>query len=300
MNLGFNVGAHLAAADVVVVVESAVPWIPKTTKLRPDAKIVHIGADPLATRFPFREFEADLLITGDATAALTLLRDALAGAKANGVEVRRQAAATARADMQAAKARLVEQVKNQTPIHPAWLAHCLNALKSPDAIIVNELGLPASQLELEVPLSYIGSGLAGGLGMGLGAGLGAKLAAPEREVIAAVGDGSYMFGTPLSYHFVARAENLPTLTLIANNRAWNAVRQSTLDVYPGGHASKANVMPLVDLKPAPDYEKVIESCGGRGERVDAPDALMGALERGFAAIRSGTPALLNIRMQNRM
>ena len=91
--------------------------------------------------------------------------------------------------------------------------------------------------------------LAGGLGMGLGAALGAKLAAPEREVIVAVGDGSYMFGNPLPYHYVARAENLPTLTIIANNQTWHAVRQATLDVYPDGAAAKANVMPLTELKP---------------------------------------------------
>ena len=51
-------------------------------------------------------------------------------------------------------------------------------------------------------------------GISLGAALGAKLAAPGREVIAVVGDGSYMFGNPLPYHFVARAERLPILTIV--------------------------------------------------------------------------------------
>ena len=51
---------------------------------------------------------------------------------------------------------------------------------------------------------------------------------------------------------------VPTLTVIANNQSWLAVRQSALDVYPDGAAAKANVMPLTELKPAPDYEKVIE------------------------------------------
>src|SRR5262249_58055951 len=111
------------------------------------------------------------------------------------------------------------------------------------------------------PQSYGGAVLAGGLGFGLGAGLGAKLAAPEREVIVPVGDGSYMFGNPIPYHYVARAENLPTLTVVANNQSWLAVRQSTLDVFPDGHAAKANVMALTELKPSPDYEKVIETCG---------------------------------------
>ena len=89
-------------------------------------------------------------------------------------------------------------------------------------------------------------------------------------MIVTVGDGSYMFGNPLPYHYVGRAENLPTLTIITNNMMWGAVRQSTLDVYPDGRAAKANVMPLTELKPSPDFEKVIETCGGHGEKVEGP------------------------------
>ena len=76
-----------------------------------------------------------------------------------------------------------------------------------------------------------------------------------------------------------------------------AVKRATLDVYPEGRAAKANVMPLTELKPAPDYEKVIETCGGHGEKVEAPADLMPALKRGLAAVRSGTPALLNVLTQ---
>ncbi|MBI3436118.1 MAG: thiamine pyrophosphate-requiring protein [Proteobacteria bacterium] len=303
MNLGFLPGTHLADADVVVVIDSAVPWIPKTQKLRHDAKIVHIGADPLISRYPFRAFEADLLIAGDSAAALAMLQECLAIAmkgKQAAIAARRKAVAAVRAEMRARREKLLATVRDQSPVHPAWLAHCLNQFKARDAIIVNELGVPPGILELDAPLSYIGSSTAGGLGFALGAALGAKLAAPAREVIAAVGDGSYMFGNPLPFHYVARAEKLATLTIVANNHAWHAVRQSTLDVFPDGKAAKANVMPLVELNPAPDYEKVIETCGGHGERVDNPAALLGALERVFACIRAGTPALLNVMTQNRM
>jgi len=51
-------------------------------------------------------------------------------------------------------------------------------------------------------------------------------------VISVVGDGSYMFGNPLPFHYVGRAENLATLTIISNNQSWHAVRASTLDVFP--------------------------------------------------------------------
>ncbi len=174
---------------------------------------------------------------------------------------------------------------------PSVIAACLNELKSEDAIIINELGVPISQLQLTKPGSYMGGLLAGGLGFGLGAAFGAKLAAPEREVISVVGDGSYMFGNPLPFHYVGRAENLPTLTIISNNQSWHAVRASTLDVFPQGHAAKANAMPLTELKPTPDYEKLISTCGGVGEKVERPGDLMAALKRCFEAVRSGTPAL---------
>jgi acetolactate synthase-1/2/3 large subunit len=103
-----------------------------------------------------------------------------------------------------------------------------------------------------------------------------------------------MFGNPIPYHFVAQAENLPTLTIVTNNLSWHAVRTSTLDVYPDGAAAKANTMALTELKPSPDFEKAIEICGGYGEKVEDPAEVPHALRRGFAKVRSGTPALLNV------
>src|SRR5260370_30927879 len=119
-----------------------------------------------------------------------MLRESLAHGMRGGtaaMEGRRRALGETRQEMIARRQNLIAQVKDQTPIHPLYLAHCLNELKAKDAIIVNELGLPVGGLDLTTPRSYLGSSLAGGLGFGLGGGLGAKLAAPEREVIAAVG-----------------------------------------------------------------------------------------------------------------
>jgi acetolactate synthase-1/2/3 large subunit len=302
MHVGFEPGAFLPKADVVVVLESAVPWLPNVTTPRRDAKVVHISTDPLVARVPFREVEADMVIAGTALAALSMLREELADAmkgKTAAMDRRRKAIAAAREEIAARRKKLLETVKDQVPVHPAWLAHCVNQVKSPDAIIVSELGLPVAQLDLKKPRSYMGGLISGGLGFGLGAALGAKLAAPEREVIVGVGDGSYLFGNPLSYHHVGRAEKLPTLTIVANNAAWHAVRHATLDVFPDGAAAKANVMPLTQLKPSPDFEKVIETCGGRGERVETPAAVLPALERGFKSVRDGTPVTLNVMTQAR-
>jgi acetolactate synthase-1/2/3 large subunit len=302
MNLGFEAGAWISKADVVIVLESVIPWIPRSGGPRKDAKIINISADPLQTRYPFKEIEADLLIAGDPAAALRMLRECLAGipkAKNGAADNRRAAVTTAREEGKARRKKLIETVKDQSPIHLAYLAHCINQVKAENAIVVSELGVPQAALTLTQPRSFMGGLLSGGLGFGLGAALGAKLAAPEREVITTVGDGSYMFGNPLPYHYVGRAEKLPTLTIVANNMMWGAVRQSTLDVYPDGRAAKANVMPLTELRPSPDFEKVVETCGGRGEKVTSAADLLPALERSLDAVRSGTPATLNVMTQAR-
>ncbi len=302
MHLGHDPGFLLPKADVVIAIDSAVPWMPRNHQPRKDAKVIHISFDPLETRYPFREIESDLLIAGSSLVALTMLREILAETmrgKKSAIESRRKALAALREEIVRKRRKLIETVKDQTPIHPAWLAACINQVKSEDAVVISELGAPMPMLHLGNASTYMGGLLSGGLGFGLGAGLGAKLAAPHREVIVTVGDGSYMFGNPIPYHYVARAESLPTLTVIANNQSWLAVRQSTLDVFPEGHAAKANVMALTELKPSPDYEKVIETCGGRGERVEAPDALVPALRRGLDAVRAGTPTTLNVMTQAR-
>ena len=155
-------------------------------------------------------------------------------------------------------------------------------MKSEDAIVDQRARRAAGAARSDQAAHLHGQRcLSGGLGFGLGAALGAKLAAPEREVIVTVGDGSYMFGNPVPYHYRRpRREPADPHHRRQQPDRGCAVRQSTLDVYPDGDAAKANVMPLTELKPSPDYEKVVEICGGHGEKVEGPTELLPALERG--------------------
>ena len=297
MHLGFQSAPWLDKADAILVLESVVPWIPHAAAPRRDATIIHMSGDPLAARYPFREIETDLLITGEITSGLTMLRAALGEAtkgKAAAIAARHKTITAAHDDMIAKRRAMIEKVRNQRPIHPAWLAACVSEQKAQDAIVISELGLGIGNLDLTAPGSYMGNLISGGLGFALGAGLGAKLAAPDREVIVSCGDGSYMFGNPIPYHFVGQAEKLPTLTIVTNNLSWHAVRVSTLDVYPDGSAAKANTMPLTELTPSPQFEKAIEICGGYGEKLENPAEVPAALGRAFDKVRSGTPAMLNV------
>src|SRR5262249_33526331 len=152
-------------ADVVVVLDCVIPWIPAAGGPRKDAKIIHISADPLVVRYPFKEIDADLLIAGDSCAALRGLRECLghAAEKNGAADARRRTVATAREENAARKKKLIETVKDQAPIHLAYLAHCLNQVKAKDAIVISELGVPVTQLDFTAPRSYMGNLLSGGL-----------------------------------------------------------------------------------------------------------------------------------------
>jgi acetolactate synthase-1/2/3 large subunit len=297
MNLGTVTGPVLEAADLVLVVDAPVPWIPRYATPGAGAKVIHLGSDPAACRVPFRGFRCDLAVAGESALGYVMLHAALAGrlkGRQAAVDARRTRIAALREEARQRRARVLAEAEKMSPIHPAWLAHCLSRVKNDDAIVVNEIGVPMDFLQVDRPGCFLPGGGAGGLGRGLGEALGAKLAAPDRQVITALGDGSYMFCVPTAAHFVARAEKLPTLTIVSNNAQWFAVRGATMAMYPSGNASRANALPLVDLNPSPDFTKTIEACGGRGERVEDPAKLTGALERSLKAVDDGTPALLNV------
>ena len=301
MNLGPASPATLKAADVIVVIDSAVPWIPRFGEPNPSAKLIHIGHDPMFARYPYRGFEMDLAIAGDPGAAMSMLNDMLAvklAKKQDAVETRRKRILEQRAAVDDRRRAAVEQGAAMSPMSYAWVGHCVNQVKGAKDIVSDELGIGMDMLDMDEPGCFLSTS-SGALGMGLGQALGAKVAAPDRQVITCVGDGSYMFGVPSAAHFVGKAENLPTMTIIMNNSQWWAVRRATVGMYPDGLASKANSLPIVDLTPSPDYEKITEAFGGYGERVEDPAKLLPALERGYKKLQDGQQVTINAVVRTR-
>src|SRR4029077_19385937 len=64
MNAGWEPHALLKDADLVLCIECDVPWIPAQGGPNAEAKVVHIGPDPLYARYPMRGFRTDLALTG--------------------------------------------------------------------------------------------------------------------------------------------------------------------------------------------------------------------------------------------
>jgi len=297
MHGGYEVDPWLESADAVLVLDCDVPWIPSARQPRPGVGVIQAGIDPLFSRYPLRGFRSDVTIAGSPQKIIAALDAALGahaqGALQRGSEARRKRVAQL-GQARAAEARqAIERARGARPMGFAWVTHCLSRAAGEEAVFVNEYPLVRSALRATRPGGFFGSSPVGGLGWGLPAALGAKLAAPERMVVAALGDGSYMFANPLACHQTAAEYGIATLSVVFNNGGYGAVERATRAMYPQGKAVRG-ATPLAWFRNSPAFERAIEACGGYGERVEDAEALPAALERALRAVQGGRQALLNV------
>ncbi len=286
-------GKLLSEADLVLVWESDVPWYPSEQGPAPGARVVQIGEDPLYARYPMRSFPSDLTIRGASLPLLEALEQALEQRRPD--TAARHASLSQRSNtLRADCAAQAERDGRGEVCTLAWLNHCLRAVVDDETMLVNEYSFRHEYCPLPGPGSLFGISAAGGLGWGFGAALGAKLAAPDRTVIALLGDGAYMFANPTACHFASQAHNLPVLVVIYNNTLYGAVRRATLDMFADGTAAQTDGRFMAELGPAPAFEKIVQAHDGHGERVSRPAELPGALQRALQAVRGGRQALVNV------
>ena len=181
-----------------------------------------------------------------------------------------------------------------SPIHPHELGRVLAESIDNNAIVVTE-NLTGKYESFRFGFredEHMLVGTSGAaLGWGIGAATGAKLAAPDRQVVCSIGDGSVMysaagFWTQVRYH-------IPVLTVVWNNRNYQTVRQA-FHAYGGRMASSGKYAGMYLGDPDIDFVKLAASQGVGGERVEAGRDLPGALQRGIKATRDGNPYLVEV------
>ena len=295
MHFGYEPGSLLTDSDLVIVLESDVPWIPHLTHPPAGCRVAHMGEDPFYVRYPMRSFPSDLAVQAGVTNALTALLAA--------VEPRLQ---MADARIASRRTRLTERMRNRRAqlakdssagehISPEYLSRVIGETVGPDAVIFNEYPLRPDHCAREKPGTFYALGPAGGLGWGFGAALGAKLAAPDKFIVATLGDGAHMFGNPTVAHWVSAVHQLPVLTIVFNNSRYGAVRKATLSMFKDGVAGEDDGRTLADLDPAPPYDEIAHAQGAYAERVEKPSDLPDALKRAREAVVEGRrQALLNV------
>lgn len=297
---GFDPSKGLAGADLCLLLDVDVPWLPKFTRPDSGTRFLHIDVDPLKQDFPMWGFATDLRVQADCAAALG---DVLAAVRARADDAFRQRVkertagwARERDERQTAIAAAGAQPGMSNALSPAFVCAAVNRAIAAEDIVVNEAirNSPAvlAQIRRTVPGTLIGCS-GGGLGYSGGIALGARLARPDRRVVQVVGDGGFHFSTPTSVYSVAQRERLPILTVVLDNGGWQAVKEAVLRVYPDGEAKDADEFHARIGTEVRRFDQVAQAFGAHGEYVSEPEQLEAALRRCVEAVDGGRAAVLH-------
>ena len=299
---GYNPAAFTEQADFGLMVDVDVPWIPKTTRVNPNAYWAQLDVDAIKRDIPMWGFPLNARIEGDSVRLIVQLIEIIESSATP--EFKTKAAArglafkTAHAQNKQKAASLAQAKGVVNAINPHYLCAVMGQKIDLHDVVLNEAIRNTmavfEQIPREVPGSLMGlSG--GGLGFSAGTALGIKLAQTDNRVIHFVGDGSFYFSNPSSVYAVANQYGLPILTVLLDNGGWSAVKESTLRMYPQGEAKSTNQF-ASDLGYSTDFAAIAEAAGAHGERLTDPEQVEAAIERCLVALDAGRSALLHVRI----
>jgi acetolactate synthase I/II/III large subunit len=294
----------LAEADVVLVIDSDVPWIPAVNRPSDGAAIYYVDIDPLKSQMQMWHVPARRSAAANSKVAVAQLAAHVRDSDLvdeTAVEARR--AAASRRHARALAEREAAERPRDGVITAAYLTACVRRLlEGEDALVLTEVvtnsRVVAEHLRPNRPGSVLHHG-GGSLGWSGGAVVGAKLACPERTVVSLVGDGSFLFSVPSSALWTQRRYDTPALTIVYDNRGWAAPRFSALAVHPSGAAAAADDF-NVSFEPEADLPGVALAAGaGYGRTVSDPGELPQVLKDALEVVRAGRSAVISVQLPSR-
>ena len=146
-----------------------------------------------------------------------------------------------------------------------------------DAIVTTDIGnicsVANSYLRFEEPGSFLAAMSFGNCGYAFPTAIGAKVAAPDRPVVAYVGDGAW--GMSLQETLTCVRENIPVTAVVFNNGLWGAEKKNQIDYY----ADRFVGTNLAN----PSFAEVARAMGANGIRVSSADEIGDALQTATSA-----------------
>jgi len=221
-----------------------------------------------------------------------LIRKKLGAEQKNKIQKRSETIAAENRIIRAEWAARGQKAGTQNPISAEWLAFCINQVIDRDTILVNQTITPSASVGRQVPRSQPGSLAAcsgGTIGWALGAALGVKAAAPQKLVVALMGDGAFVYGGPTATLWPAAYYKMPFLTVIFNNQAYGAIKNLFKGDWKEGIENST-------IAPSPSYALTAQACGAFGRMVEKAEDVLPALIEAVGKVRAGQAAVVDVRL----
>jgi acetolactate synthase-1/2/3 large subunit len=284
-------------ADVVLALATrfaetdASSWDPAYTWRFPPSRLIQVDIDPAEIG---RNYPVEIGAVADAGRAVRAIDRAVRSHSARGArpELRAQIHA-ARTELFAASAARGES--DAFPLRPERILRDVREAVPPDAVLVTDVGWNKNGVAQCYPLPAEGRFITPGglstMGFGPAGALGVQVAAPDRVVVALIGDGGMSAQLPAVPLAVERG--LPVIFLVMNNRAHGTIADLQVANFGRGYGCEFRDP---DGRPySPDFAAYGRACGADGYLIEQPADLATALR---AAIERRRPAVLDVPMVN--
>ena len=300
---GFDPSKGVASADLGLLLDVDVPWLPKFIKVKDETRWVHIDIDTIKKDFPMWGFASDMRVNGDCATILRQIAK-IVRAKADKsfyekISLRIDSWRINRAARKTELGLIVQKQGDIGAISSAFVCAAIGEAIDAQDVVINEAirNSPAvlNYIPRSLPLTLL-CGAGGGLGYSAGMALGVKLANPQVRVVQIVGDGSFHFSTPTSVYTTAQRYSLPIFTVVLDNGGWQAVKEAVARVYPNGAAVQSDEFQARLQGQDRHFEKVAQAFGAYGECVSDPKEVHAAIARCLHAVDSGQAAVLNVQI----
>ena len=302
LHVGFDISGFIEHADVALMIDCDLPWIPAYTKPKAGCRIFSIDSDPLKEDIPLWYLKAERLMRADSYTAIRQLR----------MEFERVPSVMDKAQIESRRVKIHEihraqrdswereSKENRERITPEFLTLCVAEVIDEDTVVLNETISVRSTVDKHLlrtkPGTLFGNG-GSSLGWFGGAAVGMKLACPEKDIVALTGDGTFIFSCPTAVYWMAAKYETPFMTVIYNNQGWNAPKQMTSRQYPNGFATSAGEF-HASLAPSAQLDLVAQAAGGAfAKTVSKPEELRDALKEGREAVKNGRCAVINVMLE---
>jgi len=278
--------AHfLAKADVVFGIGCSFAKGGFSSPIPGGKTIVQIVVDG---KYIDKDYTVDQAVIGDAKLVLQQLiaevKSQLGTAGRSGSEVADEVKGAKNVYLDEWLPRLTSDEAPINPYRVIW--DLMNTVDRKNTMLTHDSGNPRDQTmsfwESLAPRGYVGWGKSTQLGTGYGIAMGAKLAHPDKLVINVMGD--LAFGTAGMEVETAVREKIAIMTILLNN--------SCMGGY--GHHMPTASSNYNSNKLSGDYAGVAKALGAYSERVERPEDVVGAIQRGIQATQEGRPVLLEM------